>query len=191
MAASSRCIGKKAHDAKAVCVPTNGGINYSNLFYFILWAKILFYYLNFKWICKNEIFISSASAARRLAINQFQSNNRIEPDATNLRNNKKKFNHFVMSNISKHISPVHVHGLMYSWALFFVRAENDFFPTVRTFSIAFCIFPICVHELSGFSCEWWALCGNFRPQCPDVIPPESSHSAPVKIHFSIKSAIGA
>ena len=190
MAASSRCIGKKAHDAKAVCVPTNGGINYSNLFYFILWAKILFYYLNFKWICKNEIFISSASAARRLAINRFQSNNRIEPDETNLRNNKK---YSIISSCQTYPNTFR-RSTSPGWCirgLYFLCVQRTTFSNCAHIFNSVLHFPICVHELSGFSCEWWALCGNFRPQCPDVISPESSHSAPVKIHFSIKSAIGA
>lgn len=182
----------------------SGRINYSNLFYFILWAKILFYYLNFKWICKNEIFISSNGAWLSLFLsleglcNKPNSTSQIWPGCgawkkhpnvpglTQNNNKKTTFNHSVMSNEFKHIALSHC----WCWTVVDVlpRAgdskswwqKRSFFhpilPTrvfllpapsylaVSTFSIEFCIFPICVLNREARtkpSTMWWIFVGTF------------------------------
>lgn len=181
----------------------SGRINYSNLFYFILWAKILFYYLNFKWICKNEIFISSNGAWLSLFLsleslcNKPNSTSQIWPGCgawkkhpnvpglTQNNNKKTTFNHSVMSNEFKHIALSHC----WCWTVVDVLPELEipkadgkkgafftrffqlgfFLPApsylaVSTFSIEFCIFPICVLNREARtkpSTMWWIFVGTF------------------------------
>lgn len=151
----------KKNFAKAV---PNGRINYSNLFYSILWAKILFYYLNFKWICKNEIFISSNDAAlHRFSIKPNPSN-QIERDrewTQDLRAEATK-----MKNVQsyRHVKRIQTHCVPIRLTNFWIQSscwEKAFFFGLLSIEFYFFFPDLCPSAKRVFSCDWWISMGIF------------------------------